>query len=175
MKKLVIVVAALILPCLALADVSVSEKAQEPADNLVSIEVGMLLNSWSGSFFGGEGVKYARSIADGIFFKSDALAFEGGMYYYQVVNLETQRDAYTAYPVSATLQYGRAFGETFRPYVYGGVLKTFGYSQNAEPGTDGFFGFQPVVGGGVSVTYKGLTLRADIGTDLVGTGIAYAF
>jgi hypothetical protein len=186
MKTLSLALAALLLaPALALADTSTQDENHfDPAYNLVSFEVGLLNNSGYGGgavSYTGVGVRYARTLSQSLLIRSgdwrDQLAIEGSLYSYGVVNYAAQGDSYHILPLSIEAQYGLGNSETWHPYLYAGVLKNFVVQQsNPAPGAfDQLNGFVPALGVGIQANFKGLVARADVGWDLLGLGLAYAF
>ena len=162
----------LLVPSFAFAELSTTETPSDPVPNLVSVEYAYLAPGG----YTGLGIKYARTLWRGLLTQSDAFGVEGGLFYYTVAQYIQVGDAYTVFPVSAVAQYSLALGDTFRTYLYGGALKSFAFAQQSPGmGTSDLSVFWPAVGLGLSATFKGLTARADLGSDMIGAGLAYSF
>jgi opacity protein-like surface antigen len=170
MKKLIIAASLLLLPAMA--------SASPEIPNLISIEGGALTNtSFAGNTrYNGYGLRYARTLAQGALTARDSLGIEGGAFLYKVIDYWQKGDSFYVLPVSAVAQYGYSVNDVVRPYAYAGVMKNFTrVGVNPDGLSPAPNSTLAAVGVGVAFSFKGIVARTDIGTDLIGGGLAYGF
>jgi hypothetical protein len=162
----------------------------EPLDsdlNWLTFTLGFVRNTppapLTSGYFTGGGLRYAYTIKKTPYFRKaklqDSIALEGGVFYYNVSNLDTDRnDSYTIVPVIGTLRYNLLVSESLGAFAYAGMGVNFiASSTNSDKASLEALGAAfPAFGVGL-IYHVGPSwdARFDFGFDVIAAGLMLRF
>lgn len=133
-------------------------------------------------YFPGGGFRYSFGFGKTLFFSQatpqDGLTFDAGAFFYKILNLGPQPDAYSVAVLTGTMTYKILLSEFYGFFFYGGLEKNIVVS-SAEGDEDIILALSsvlPAVGGGlVFQVGPNWEARAIFGMDMIGGGIVLRF
>ena len=142
-------------------------------------------------YFTGIGLRYGLTLGRMLLLSrpklQDSLTLEGSAFLYKIANYTQDDDAYTVMPLIGTVRYTVMTSDHFGFFFYGGIGKNlvtptaFPENADADALTQGEaveILTRPVTAAGAGLLFKlgpGWEIRADVGLDMIATGLMLRF